>query len=45
MKRSYWRVSGVALVIMATTMFTHAQDQRAQWNAPQAPFRVFGNTY
>ena len=45
MKRSYWRVSGVALVIMAATMFTHAQDQRAQWNAPQAPFRVFGNTY
>jgi metallo-beta-lactamase class B len=26
-------------------MVGRAQDQRARWNAPQAPFRIFGNAY
>jgi metallo-beta-lactamase class B len=32
-----------ALLIAATAR--PADDQRAQWNAPQEPFRIFGNAY
>lgn len=33
------------LGFIALSLIGHAQDPRAQWNEPQAPFRVFGNTY
>jgi metallo-beta-lactamase class B len=33
------------LVLLAAVLASQAQDIRAQWNAPQAGFRVFGNTY
>jgi metallo-beta-lactamase class B len=35
-----------SLLLLATfSIAPAAQDPRAEWNAPQAPFRVFGNTY
>jgi metallo-beta-lactamase class B len=33
----------VALLLVSTV--TAAQNQRAAWNRPQKPFKVFGNTY
>ena len=36
---------GSALAVIALTTIGHAEDQRAEWNKPQAPLRVFGNTY
>jgi metallo-beta-lactamase class B len=35
--------SALAVIVLAT--IGPAQEQRAEWNEPQAPFRVFGNTY
>ena len=32
----------VVLLLMAISTVSRAQDN---WNAPQAPFRIFGNTY
>jgi len=33
----------VAIVVLAVA--AHAQDQRAEWNAPQDPLRIYGNAY
>ena len=38
-------VARSVLVLIAASMTAVAQNPRVEWNAPQAPFRVFGNTY
>ena len=44
-----WKMCGRAilgcLVLLTTAFAGRAQDMRAQWNAPQPGFRIFGNTY
>jgi metallo-beta-lactamase class B len=38
--------SGVAILAVFTlTLAAQNQNQRAEWNQPQKPFKVFGNTY
>jgi metallo-beta-lactamase class B len=39
------RVLCCAAGLVLTPTVGHAQEQRARWNAPQAPFRIFGNAY
>jgi metallo-beta-lactamase class B len=43
------RIASVLVALVALIITIDAQGdqapQRARWNAPQAPFRVFGNTY
>jgi len=43
--RYRWLAIGIALTLLNVDGRMRAQDQRAQWNTPQAPFQVFGNTY
>jgi metallo-beta-lactamase class B len=43
-----WRLSGLLMLVAVLTAAQQATppcQQCAEWNRPQAPFRIFGNTY
>ena len=38
-------LAGLSVVLLAEALNAQPQNQRAEWNQPQKPFKVFGNTY